>query len=109
MEHLLKYVVRIFKSCQLQLEQRWAQEAIHMALSCSSRHYAGRSFQVFNFKMLVLFKRFITYKFISRHATQIFRSLQVPLSPNDLCDILSRLVETVADHGEDMQVAIKID
>ena len=28
------------------LESRWAQTALHLALSCSNRHYAGRSFQV---------------------------------------------------------------
>ncbi|ESO09038.1 hypothetical protein HELRODRAFT_109994 [Helobdella robusta] len=79
-EHLLQYVVLILKHVQIQahIEQRWAQEAIHMALSCSSRHYAGRSFQ-------------------------IFRSLHIPLTANDLCDVLSRLVETVAEQGEDMQ------
>ena len=28
------------------VEQRWSQVALQLALSCSSRHYAGRSFQV---------------------------------------------------------------
>jgi len=48
MELLLKYFVRIFKESlpSVHIQQRWAQEAIHLALSCSSRHYAGRSFQV---------------------------------------------------------------
>ncbi|KAG8134911.1 hypothetical protein E2320_007986 [Naja naja] len=50
----------------------------HTALSCSSRHYAGRSFQ-------------------------IFRALKQPLSANTLSDILSRLVETVGDAGEEAQ------
>ena len=35
---------------------------------------------------------------------QILRCLQVPLSSQMLSDILSRLVETVAEQGEDMQV-----
>lgn len=79
-EHLLKYVLRIFRDSlpSAHIEQRWAQESIHMALSCSSRHCAGRSFQV-------------------------FRALHVSLNPNDLSDILSRLVETVAEQGDDMQ------
>jgi hypothetical protein len=48
LELLLKYFVRIYKESlpSVHIQQRWAQEAIHLALSCSSRHYAGRSFQV---------------------------------------------------------------
>jgi len=48
LEHFLSYVLRVFvESLPLaHIEQRWAQEALHLALSCSSRHYAGRSFQV---------------------------------------------------------------
>lgn len=48
LELLLKYFVRIYKESlpAVHIQQRWAQEAIHLALSCSSRHYAGRSFQV---------------------------------------------------------------
>ena len=34
----------------------------------------------------------------------MFRALCQPLSSGDLSDILSRLVETVAEQGEDMQV-----
>ena len=36
----------------------------------------------------------------------MFRALRVSLTCNDLCDILSRLVETVAEQGEDMQVRL---
>ena len=45
---LLSYLVRIFTEClpSAHIVQRWARDAIHLALSCSSRHYAGRSFQV---------------------------------------------------------------
>lgn len=57
---------------------RWAQTALQLGLSCSSRHYAGRSLQ-------------------------IFRALRVPITSRMLSDILSRLVETVAEQGEDMQ------
>ena len=53
------------------LAERWAQMSIQLALSCSSRHYAGRSLQ-------------------------IFRALRVPISSRVLTDILSRLVETIA-------------
>ena len=38
---------------------------------------------------------------------QVFRALRVSLTCNDLCDILSRLVETVAEQGEDMQVSAR--
>jgi len=37
---------------------------------------------------------------------EVFRALRVSLTCNDLCDILSRLVETVAEQGEDMQVSL---
>lgn len=56
-----------------------SEVALRSALSCSSRHYAGRSFQ-------------------------IFRALKQPLTPATLSDILSRLVETVGDPGEEAQV-----
>ena len=35
---------------------------------------------------------------------QVFRALHAPLTSTDLSEILSRLVETVAEQGEDMQV-----
>ena len=35
---------------------------------------------------------------------QIFRALKQPLSATTLSDVLSRLVETVGDPGEDAQV-----
>lgn len=60
------------------LEKRWAQVSLQIGLACSSRHYAGRSLQV-------------------------FRALRTPLVSRILCDILSRLVETVAEPGDDMQ------
>ncbi len=62
-----------------QLESLLSEVALQTALSCSSRHYAGRSFQ-------------------------IFRALKQPLTPALLSDILSRLVETVGDPGEEAQV-----
>nr|XP_040568440.1 LOW QUALITY PROTEIN: protein furry-like [Lepeophtheirus salmonis] len=60
------------------LSDRWSQLSLQLALSCSSRHYAGRSLQ-------------------------IFRALRVPISSKMLSDILSRLVDTIAEQGEDMQ------
>lgn len=35
---------------------------------------------------------------------QIFRALRVPITSRMLSEILSRLIETVAEQGEDMQV-----
>lgn len=64
-----------------QLESLLSEVALQTALSCSSRHYAGRSFQ-------------------------IFRALKQPLTPALLSDILSRLVETVGDPGEEAQVSV---
>uniref|UniRef100_A0A8C8VPM7 FRY like transcription coactivator n=1 Tax=Pelusios castaneus TaxID=367368 RepID=A0A8C8VPM7_9SAUR len=76
----LKHVVSVFKqsSSGFQLEHQLSEVALQTALSCSSRHYAGRSFQ-------------------------IFRALKQPLSASTLSDILSRLVETVGDAGEEAQ------
>ncbi|EMP25082.1 Protein furry like protein-like protein [Chelonia mydas] len=77
----LKHVVSVFKqssSAGFQLEHHLSEVALQTALSCSSRHYAGRSFQ-------------------------IFRALKQPLSASTLSDILSRLVETVGDAGEEAQ------
>jgi len=62
------------------LEHRLSEVALQTALSCSSRHYAGRSFQ-------------------------IFRALKQPLTAATLSDVLSRLVETVGDAGEEAQVS----
>ncbi|XP_021378295.1 protein furry-like isoform X2 [Mizuhopecten yessoensis] len=80
LEYFLKCVVKCFKEMQplALVEQRWSQVALQLALSCSSRHYAGRSFQV-------------------------LRALHIRPSTQMLSDILSRLVETVAEQGEDMQ------
>ncbi|MGH0127200.1 UNVERIFIED_CONTAM: hypothetical protein FKN15_051317 [Acipenser sinensis] len=76
----LKHVVAVFKQTQsgFQLEQLLSEVSLQTALSCSSRHYAGRSFQ-------------------------IFRALKQPLTANTLSDVLSRLVETVGDAGEEAQ------
>uniref|UniRef100_A0A8C7DDR8 Furry homolog, like n=1 Tax=Oncorhynchus kisutch TaxID=8019 RepID=A0A8C7DDR8_ONCKI len=76
----LRHVVTVFKQSQsgFQLEQLLSEVALQTALSCSSRHYAGRSFQ-------------------------IFRALKQPLTATMLSDVLSRLVETVGDPGEEAQ------
>lgn len=43
-----QYVLRIFRDSMplAHIEERWANAALQLALSCSSRHCAGRSFQV---------------------------------------------------------------
>uniref|UniRef100_A0A2K5S0A5 FRY like transcription coactivator n=1 Tax=Cebus imitator TaxID=2715852 RepID=A0A2K5S0A5_CEBIM len=77
----LKHVVSVFKQSSsegVHLEHHLSEVALQTALSCSSRHYAGRSFQ-------------------------IFRALKQPLTATMLSDVLSRLVETVGDPGEDAQ------
>lgn len=77
---LLQHILKIFQFSlpNAHINERWAQTALQLGLSCSSRHYAGRSLQ-------------------------IFRALRVPITSRMLSDILSRLVETVAEQGEDMQ------
>uniref|UniRef100_A0A3Q0T083 Furry homolog, like n=1 Tax=Amphilophus citrinellus TaxID=61819 RepID=A0A3Q0T083_AMPCI len=76
----VRHVVTVFKYSQtgFQLDSLLSEVALRSALSCSSRHYAGRSFQ-------------------------IFRALKQPLTAATLSDILSRLVETVGDPGEEAQ------
>ncbi|KAK5870409.1 hypothetical protein PBY51_025045 [Eleginops maclovinus] len=75
-----RHVVTVFKHSPsgFQLDSLLSEVSLQTALSCSSRHYAGRSFQ-------------------------IFRALKQPLTLGTLSDILSRLVETVGDPGEEAQ------
>lgn len=76
----LHHIAKVYSDSypHARIAERWAQTALQLGLSCSSRHYAGRSLQV-------------------------FRALNVPINSRMLSDILSRLVETVAEQGEDMQ------
>lgn len=76
----VQWIVILFRTCvpQAMLEERWMELALRITLSCSSRHYAGRSLQ-------------------------IIRALGLPLNFRWVIDILSRLVETVAEHNDDMQ------
>lgn len=62
------------------LEQQLSDVALQTALCSSSRHYAGRSFQV-------------------------FRALRQPICAHAVSDLLSRLVEVVGEHGEEVQVS----
>ncbi|KAL0902803.1 hypothetical protein ABMA27_000593 [Loxostege sticticalis] len=80
MATLLRHVVRVFRESlpHALVSERWAQTALQLGLSCPSRHYAGRSLQVFRF-------------------------IGVAMTGRMVSDILSRLVETVAEQGEDMQ------
>ncbi|XP_056139794.1 protein furry homolog [Lampris incognitus] len=78
--NFLRHVVSVFKESKsdLHLEQQLSDVALQTALCSSSRHYAGRSFQV-------------------------FRALRQPLSAHAVSDLLSRLVEVVGEHGEEVQ------
>ncbi|XP_042316523.1 protein furry homolog isoform X1 [Sceloporus undulatus] len=78
--NFLRHVVSVFKDSKsgFHLEQHLSEIALQTALSSSSRHYAGRSFQ-------------------------IFRALKQPLSAHALSDLLSRLVEVIGEHGEEIQ------
>ena len=76
----VQWIVILFRTSvpQAMIEERWMELALRITLSCSSRHYAGRSLQ-------------------------IIRALSLPLNFRWVIDILSRLVETVAEHNDDMQ------
>ncbi|XP_054160326.1 protein furry-like isoform X2 [Oppia nitens] len=78
--YFIEHILYVFKESLplAKIEERWSEISLQLALSCSSRHYAGRSLQ-------------------------IFRALRMPINSRMLSDILSRLVETVSEQGEDMQ------
>ncbi|XP_053364005.1 protein furry homolog isoform X3 [Clarias gariepinus] len=78
--NFLHHVVSVFKDSKSGacLEQQLSDVALQTALCSSSRHYAGRSFQ-------------------------LFRALRQPLSALAVSDLLSRLVEVVGEHGEEVQ------
>nr|XP_033804350.1 protein furry homolog isoform X3 [Geotrypetes seraphini] len=78
--NFLRHLVSVFKDSKsgFHLEQHLSEVALQTALSSSSRHYAGRSFQ-------------------------IFRALKQPLSAHALSDLLSRLVEVVGEYGDEIQ------
>ncbi|KAL9973951.1 hypothetical protein ACROYT_G020474 [Oculina patagonica] len=80
LEMFVASVVQIFQASDpgSKVQEKMAKVALLWATSCSSRHYAGRSFQV-------------------------FRALKVPFSWSMLSDVLSRLVESVGDGSEDVQ------
>lgn len=66
-------------SADFHLEQQLSDVALQTALCSSSRHYAGRSFQ-------------------------IFRALKQPINNHAVSDLVSRLVEVVGEHGDEVQV-----
>ncbi|XP_023596130.1 protein furry homolog [Trichechus manatus latirostris] len=78
--NFLRHVVSVFKDSKsgFHLEQHLSEVALQTALASSSRHYAGRAFQ-------------------------IFRALKQPLSAHALSDLLSRLVEVIGEHGDEIQ------
>ncbi|XP_032401098.1 protein furry homolog isoform X4 [Xiphophorus hellerii] len=78
--NFLRHVVSVFKESKSDyfLEQQLSEVALQTALCSSSRHYAGRSFQV-------------------------FRALRQPISAHAVSDLLSRLVEVIGEHGEEVQ------
>ncbi|XP_028635587.1 protein furry homolog [Grammomys surdaster] len=80
LSNFLRHVVSVFKDSKsgFHLEQHLSEVALQTALASSSRHYAGRSFQ-------------------------IFRALKQPLSAHALSDLLSRLVEVIGEHGDEIQ------
>lgn len=78
--NFLRHVMSVFRETKsdFHLEQQLSDVALQTALCSSSRHYAGRSFQ-------------------------IFRALKQPLSAHAISDLLSRLVEVVGEHGDEVQ------
>ncbi|XP_029923116.1 protein furry homolog isoform X2 [Myripristis murdjan] len=80
LSNFLRHVISVFRESKsdFHLEQQLSDVALQTALCSSSRHYAGRSFQV-------------------------FRALRQPISAHAVSDLLSRLVEVVGEHGEEVQ------
>uniref|UniRef100_A0A673BBN4 Furry homolog b (Drosophila) n=1 Tax=Sphaeramia orbicularis TaxID=375764 RepID=A0A673BBN4_9TELE len=84
LSNFLRHVVSVFKESKtdFHLEQQLSDVALQTALCSSSRHYAGRSFQ-------------------------IFRALKQPINNHAVADLVSRLVEVVGEHGDEVQVRDK--
>ncbi|CAB1333278.1 unnamed protein product [Coregonus sp. 'balchen'] len=78
LSNFLRHVISVFKESKsdFHLEQQLSDVALQTALCSSSRHYAGRSFQ-------------------------IFRALKQPINAHAVSDLLSRLVEVVGEHGDE--------
>ena len=54
LDNLLQYILNVFEQSlpTAHLAERWSQLALQLALSCSSRHYAGRSLQIFRYDII---------------------------------------------------------
>uniref|UniRef100_A0A3B4YMI4 FRY microtubule binding protein n=1 Tax=Seriola lalandi dorsalis TaxID=1841481 RepID=A0A3B4YMI4_SERLL len=80
LSNFLRHVISVFKESKsdFHLEQELSDVALQTALCSSSRHYAGRSFQ-------------------------IFRALKQPINNHAVSDLVSRLVEVVGEHGDEVQ------
>ncbi|XP_061154958.1 protein furry homolog isoform X3 [Syngnathus typhle] len=80
LSNFLRHVISVFKESKsdFHLEQQLSDVALQTALCSSSRHYAGRSFQV-------------------------FRALGQPINNHAVSDLVSRLVEVVGEHGDEVQ------
>ena len=54
LDNLLQYILNVFEQSlpTAHLAERWSQLALQLALSCSSRHYAGRSLQIFRYEII---------------------------------------------------------
>lgn len=76
---LCQYLYERSLYADFHLEQQLSDVALQTALCSSSRHYAGRSFQ-------------------------IFRALKQPINNHAVSDLVSRLVEVVGEHGDEVQV-----
>ncbi|KAG7256282.1 hypothetical protein CRUP_006855, partial [Coryphaenoides rupestris] len=78
--NFLRHVISVFKESKsdVHLETQLSEVALQTGLCSSSRHYASRSFQV-------------------------YRALRQPLGAHAVSDLLSRLVEVVGEHGEEVQ------
>lgn len=79
----VQWIVTLFRACvpHAMLEERWMELALRITLSCSSRHYAGRSLQV---KFVLLDRKFkysrwkISFCFSSDHSSIEF-TIEFPL------------------------------
>jgi len=59
LDMFLQHVLRVFRDSlpHALISERWAQTALQLGLSCSSRHYAGRSLQVYIWNVIHLLHR----------------------------------------------------
>lgn len=75
----LQHILRVFHEFlpHALISERWAQTAIQLGLSCSSRHYAGRSLQVYRNFYLKHTNQFRTILVLAVNICTVYNTVKV--------------------------------